>query len=65
MFSDSYRIQHKKFLNKCVHTPDGIFDSMTEAAEYYKVCRSTITYRVKSKSEKLKEWRLIKGENDE
>lgn len=49
MFSDEYRKQHRKNLQKKVLTPDGIFDSMTEASEYYGVSRGTITYRVHNK----------------
>lgn len=46
MFSDSYRIKHKKMLQKKIFTPNGDFDSMTEASLYFNVSRGTITYRV-------------------
>lgn len=57
MFSDEYRIKHRLTLMKKVKTPDGIFDSLTEASEYYKISRSLMTYRIKS--EKYKEWFLL------
>ena len=60
MFSDEYREKHKELLHKKVYTPDGIFNSLTEASQYYKVSRSTMTYRVNS--DNFKEWFLIKGE---
>lgn len=60
MFSDEYREKHKKFLEKKVNTPDGIFDSLTDAAKYYNVTRGTMTYRINSKN--FSEWYLIKQE---
>lgn len=62
MFSDEYREKHKKLLHKKVHTPDGVFDSMTMAAKHYGVCRSTMTYRINNDT--FTEWYLVnKGEN--
>lgn len=59
MFSEEYREKHKLMLYKKIKTPDGIFNSMKSAAEFYNVVPGTITYRVKSDS--WKEWFYING----
>lgn len=56
MFSDDYREIHKLTLYKEIHTPDGIFRSMSEAANFYNVVAGTITYRVQSENERWSEW---------
>jgi hypothetical protein len=65
MFSDEYREKHKLLLHKKIKTPEGIFDSMLQAANYYNVVPGTITYRVKSKN--WNDWYYInqKGECNE
>jgi hypothetical protein len=57
MFSDEYRKEHRKRLMKRVNTPDGIFDSMTEASIFYNVVLGTITYRVNCVN--FKEWYYV------
>jgi hypothetical protein len=59
MFSDSYREKHKETLYKNVNTPSGAFNSMQDAARFYNVCSSTVTYRTGSDSEQFKEWYII------
>lgn len=63
MFSDEFREKHKILIQKKIKTPDGIFESMIKAAEFYKVVPATITYRVNN----WKNWNYIneKGELDE
>jgi len=58
MFSDDFREKHKKTLMKKVLTPDQMFDSMGQAANYYGVSNATITYRIKSNSQKFKNWQF-------
>jgi len=62
MFSDEYREKHKIMLHKKIKTPEGIFNSMMEAANYYNVVAGTITYRVKSKN--WNEWYYINQKGD-
>jgi hypothetical protein len=50
MFSDEYRENHKILLHKKIKTPEGIFNSMKEAAKHYNIVPGTITYRVKNKN---------------
>lgn len=64
MFSDEYREKHKEILRKKVLTPDGVFDSMGQAAEYYNVSNATITYRVKSDSNKFTSWKIVEKDNE-
>lgn len=58
MFSDAYRKEHAKKLMKSIFTPDGVFDSMMDAANYYGVSNSTITYRIK----KFNGWGYLRDE---
>jgi hypothetical protein len=60
MFSDAYREAHKKILYKKINTPDGIFNSMMEAANFYNVVPGTITYRVNNNSKIWSNWFYIK-----
>lgn len=46
MFSDEFREKHKITLHKKIKTPDGTFESMKEAADFYNVVAGTITYIV-------------------
>jgi hypothetical protein len=57
MFDDEYRRIKGIKQQKRVLTPDGIFDSMTAAAEFYSVTQGTITYRVSS--DNWKKWSLL------
>jgi len=59
MFSDEYRKKHKILMQKKVQTPEGVFNSMSEASKYYNVCLSTITYRVNSQN--FIKWFLIEN----
>jgi hypothetical protein len=43
---------------KC-HTPDGIFDSATDAAKFYGVDKTAICYRIKNTKEKFADWYYI------
>jgi hypothetical protein len=62
MFSDKFRKTHKIKLQKQITTPDGIFDSMQLAAQYYGVVSGTVTYRVKSTSPQWSNWNYIIGD---
>jgi hypothetical protein len=64
MFSDEYRKLHAKNLQKMVLTPDGLFDSMGDAATHYGVSAGTMTYRVNSNSDRFAEWKIVKGNTD-
>lgn len=57
MFSDEYREKHKLLMHRKVKTPAGVFDSMTEAADFYGIAPSTVTYRVKS--ENFSDWNYL------
>lgn len=59
MFSDEYRVSHAASLCKPINTPDGIFGSSKEAAEFYNIGQSLITYRANSKSAKFVNWFYI------
>lgn len=48
MFSDEYRQQHRLSLFKKIKTPDGIFNSISSAAEYYNIVPGAVTYRLKN-----------------
>ena len=62
MFSPEFILRHKESLKKKVNTPQGIFNSMGEAAKFYNVSNATVTYRIKS--ENFSEWYFI-GDNHE
>ena len=49
----------KKANSKKVSIEGKIFNSGSEAAEYYKLKKNTVQYRLKSKSEKFKNWFYI------
>lgn len=59
MFSDEYREKHRLTLFKPIHTPDGTFDNMSDAAKHYNVRPGTITYRVNNKNIKWDQWYYI------
>jgi hypothetical protein len=64
MFSDEYREKHKLMLHKKIKTPEGIFISMTDAANFYMVSRATITYRINNDREAWKDWNYIINNGD-
>lgn len=63
MFSDEFREQQKLIQHKKVHTPDGIFNSMMEAAEHYGIVCGTLTYRVNNSRDRWSQWYYINKEN--
>lgn len=65
MFSDEYREKHKLMLHKKIKTPDGIFNSMSEASKFYNVVPGTITYRVNSNKWFNWEYVIEKGDCNE
>lgn len=64
MFSDEYREKHRLNLFKKIETPDGIFNSITEATRYYNTTPGNITYRLKSEKEQWKKWNYIGDKNE-
>lgn len=62
MFSDEYRENHKRILRKKIVTPAGVFNSMGEAAKYFRVSLSTITYRVTTQNLKWNDWQYLTNE---
>jgi hypothetical protein len=59
MFNDEFRKKKAEDQQKQVMTPNGVFRSMVEAALFYNVVPSTITYRVNSKSKNWKDWSYL------
>lgn len=59
MFSDEFRKYKNDSQKKKVHTPAGVFNSLTEAAIYYNVVPTTVTNRVRNSAERFSEWYLI------
>jgi hypothetical protein len=41
----------REYLKKQIQTPDGIFNSCTQCAQYYSISPSTVTYRLKTNSD--------------
>lgn len=60
MFSDEYRKIHAENLKKKVLTPDGVFDSMTDAAKHYAVSPGTVTYRCSH----FIDWEIVEVKED-
>lgn len=60
MFSNEFRRHHRVNMQKKVQTPNGVFESMTEAAEHYNISRGAVTYRVNN----FDGWYII-GEDNE
>lgn len=55
---ESARKRWAKTMRK-VHTEDGVFDNYNQCAEHYQVHKDTVVYRIKSNSERYKEWYYI------
>jgi hypothetical protein len=60
MFSDDFRQKHRLTLMKKIKTPDGVFDSITDASKYYGITLGAMTYRLKN--EKWNEWVYLNNE---
>ena len=56
LFSQAAVENRLKTTRKSVIIEGKIFNNMGDAAEFYDVCNSTITYRIKSKSNNWKNW---------
>ena len=63
MFSDNFRQQHKKKLNKKIIIDELVFDSMMSVSKHFNISQSLVTYRVKS--EKWSNWNYLKESSDE
>jgi hypothetical protein len=61
MFSDEFRKEHRLSLMKKIETPDGIFDSISDASKHYKITPGAMTYRLKSDNWKNWNYLELKG----